>query len=96
MKKDFIPETNATPVFLSGTILCLSGVPTEPNMEEHFGWKSVALASYQHKTFPMKVNTAPSVRNQTYPIQNRQDTQCWCSTEGKSASESSDRGDFDT
>ena len=43
MKKDFIPETNATPVlfcfvlFLGGTILCLSGVPIEPNMEEYFG-----------------------------------------------------------
>ena len=46
MKKDFTPETNATSIFLSGTILCLSGVPTEPNMEEYFGWESVTLASY--------------------------------------------------
>lgn len=36
------------------------------------------------------------MRNQTYPVQNKNDTQCWCSTRGKSASESSDRGDSNT
>lgn len=46
-----------------------------------------------YNIFPMKGYTALSMRHQTYPIQNQNDIQCWCSIRGKSASESSDKGD---
>lgn len=53
------------------------------------------LTSYLklHKIFPRKGYTALNMGKQTYPVQNQTGIQCWCSIQGKSASESSGRGD---
>lgn len=47
-----------------------------------------------YKIFPPKKGyTALNMGKKTYPVQNQTDIQCWCSIQGKSASESSGRGD---
>lgn len=85
MKKDFIPETNATPVFKWYNSLSIQEFPQSQTWKNIFGWKSVALASYQLQNISHERLTQLQVwETKTYPIQNRQDTQCWCSTEGKS------------
>lgn len=62
-------------------------------------WRRFQLknwSSASHKIVPVKGCTALSMGNHTYPVQNQNGSQCWCSIWGKSAPESSDRGGPDT
>lgn len=94
MKRDFTPETNVTSVFLSDTTLSPSGVLMVSITGDYFSGSIWTSESYE--IFLMGEYFALSMKHLTYPVQNQNGSQCWCSIRGKSASRSSDGGDPDT